>query len=252
MLTVHHIFAGYGSAEVLHDISFTAQQSGITTVIGRNGCGKSTLLKAICGILPVSGGEILLDESSITELSPNERARKIAYLAQGKNTPDITAGRMVLHGRFPYLTYPRRYSKTDYEVAGSAMARLGLSEYTDTPIAQLSGGTRQKVYIAMALAQCAPVILMDEPTSYLDIGQQVKLAGMTRELAAQGKTVLLVLHDLLLALKLSDRICVMADGRMLMQDTPDAVLHSGILQSLYGVRVHSLQTEDGIQYYYQL
>lgn len=252
MLAIQNLSAGYGRADVLHDIHFTAQEGEITTIIGNNGCGKSTLLKAMVGILPISDGEIRIDGSTVTALAPAERARQIAYLAQGKNTPDITAGRMVLHGRFPYLSYPRKYSKADYEIADSAMAQMDISRYAGTPMEELSGGTRQKVYIAMALAQCTPVIVMDEPTSYLDIGQQMKFIGITRALAAQGKTIVLVLHDLLFALKFSDRICVMEDGRLLMQDTPEAILRSGVIQRLYGIEVRALQTAGGIQYYYQM
>ena len=137
-------------------------------------------------------------------MSRAELARGAAYLPQGKNVPDISAGRMVLHGRFPYLEYPRRYGPRDYAIAGEAMGQLGIEELAARPMAQLSGGMRQKVYIAMALAQQAPVIIMDEPTTYLDIGQQLRFGEMVRKLSEEGKTVLLVLHDILLALKLSD------------------------------------------------
>lgn len=252
MLRTQNLSVGYGRTEVLHGISFTARESNITTIIGNNGCGKSTLLKAISGLLPIAGGEICINGNTTAALKPTERAKLVAYLPQGKNTPDITAGRMVLHGRFPYLSYPRKYKKIDYELADAAMAKMGVSEFAGRPMAELSGGTRQKVYIAMALAQSAPVVIMDEPTSYLDIGQQMKLGGIAQELAANGKTVILVLHDLLFALKISDSICVMDDGRLLMQDTPEAVLHSGVIPMLYGVEVRALQTDGGVQYYYQM
>lgn len=252
MLRTQNLSVGYGRTEVLHGISFTARESNITTIIGNNGCGKSTLLKAISGLLPIAGGEICINGNTTAALKPTERAKLVAYLPQGKNTPDITAGRMVLHGRFPYLSYPRKYKKIDYELADAAMAKMGVSEFAGRPMAELSGGTRQKVYIAMALAQSAPIVIMDEPTSYLDIGQQMKLGGIAQELAANGKTIILVLHDLLFALKISDSICVMDDGRLLMQDTPEAVLHSGVIPRLYGVEVRTLQTDGGVQYYYQM
>ena len=252
MVEVKSISAGYGKCEILHGASLTAERGKITTVIGNNGCGKSTLMKAVCGILPVTGGEVLIDGNSIAELTPNELAKLTAYLPQGKNTPDITAGRLVLHGRFPYLSYPRKYKKADFEIAASAMAKMGISNLEDKPVAELSGGTRQKVYIAMALAQSSPVIVMDEPTSYLDIGQQMKFTSMAKELAKTGKTVILVLHDLLFALKISDQICVMEEGRVIMQSTPKGILGSGVINKLYGVEVRVLNSPDGEQYYYQM
>lgn len=250
MIEIKNLSAGYGKAVILHNISLTAGANEITTIIGNNGCGKSTLLKTIAGILPVSGGEILIGGKSILALTLKERAQQTAYLPQGKNTPDITAGRMVLHGRFPYLSYPRKYKKADFDIAYAAMEKMGIEDLADRPMAELSGGTRQKVYIAMALAQCSPVILMDEPTSYLDIGQQMKFIGIAKELAQSGKTVILVLHDLLCALKISDWICVMEDGKILMQSTPKEILDSGIIQKLYGVEVRTLHTPEGLQYYY--
>ena len=250
MVEMKNVSAGYGKEEILHNICFTADEGKITTIIGRNGCGKSTLLKAVSGILPISDGEIWINASPVAKLTATERAKQTAYLAQGKNTPDITAGRMVLHGRFPYLSYPRRYKKSDFEIADAAMEKMGIADLADRPLTELSGGTRQKVYIAMALAQCSPVIVMDEPTSYLDIGQQMKFAGIIKELAGSGKTIILVLHDLLMALKISDRICVMDNGRALMQGTPGEILESGVIRKLYGVEVRSVETGEGEQYCY--
>lgn len=253
MLEIKDVTAGYRKKEILHSISLTAHEGQITTVIGENGCGKSTLLKAIAGILPLSGGEMRVDGISLSGLTATERARQTAYLSQGKNTPDITAGRMVLHGRFPYLTYPRKYRKVDYEAAETAMEQMGIEKLADRPVAELSGGTRQKVYIAMVLAQGTPVIVMDEPTSYLDIGQQLKFMGLVKDLARNGKIILLVLHDLLAALKISDQICVMESGKILLQGTPEEILDSRLIQKLYGVEVKVLTTpEGGQQYYYEM
>lgn len=250
MIEVKNVSAGYGRTKVLHKVSLTAEKSKITTIIGRNGCGKSTLLKAVAGILPISGGEIWVNGTSAAELTRAERAKQTAYLSQGKNTPDITVGRMVLHGRFPYLSYPRNYKKADFELADAAMERMGILDLADRPLAELSGGTRQRVYIAMALAQCSPIIVMDEPTSYLDIGQQMKFVRIAKELAESGKTVLLVLHDLLFALKISDRICVMENGSILMQSKPEEILKSNIIKKLYDVEVGVLNTTEGEQYYW--
>lgn len=251
MLELKDLHAGYGRQEVLRGLSLCCHPGQITTLIGQNGCGKSTLLKAVLGIVPVRRGEVLLDGCNLKDLSCTEIAKRIAYLAQGKSVPDITVGRMVLHGRFPYLSYPRRYSRQDMEIAQDAMEQMGISHLAQARLAELSGGMRQKVYIAMALCQRSDVIFLDEPTTYLDIGQQWKLADTVKALAKSGKTVVLVLHDILLALKLSDRIAVMADGRMKKTGTPEEILRSNILREVYGVGVGQIAVPGGTEYYYE-
>lgn len=252
MVNIENIFAGYGKCEVLHGVSLTLLSGQVTTLIGANGSGKSTLLKALLGFLPLAGGDIRVDGVSVKGLSRAELAKKIAYLPQGKAVPDITAGRMVLHGRFPYLSYPRKYRAQDIVIAREAMEQMGILELSEKPMAQLSGGMRQKVYIAMALAQQAPVIVMDEPTTYLDVGQQIKFAGLARKLSGDGKTLLLVLHDLPLAFKLSDRIAALADGRIAGCGSAQEMLRCGAVKELCGAALKSVETEAGVQYFYDL
>ena len=248
MIELRQVSAGYGKTQVLRDVSFTAKPGEITTILGQNGCGKTTLLKAVTGALPLTGGEILLDGTSVASMKPGDLAKKAAYLSQGRNVPDITVGRLVLHGRFPYLRYPRRYSREDREIAGWAMENMGIAHLENRLLGELSGGMRQKAYIAMALAQQAPVILMDEPTTYLDIGQQRKFGELAADLAAGGKTVVLVLHDLLLALEISDQLAVLEEGKIVCRGTPAEILTSGILTEIYGVRIGCL---EGKTYYYE-
>ncbi len=252
MVEVENISAGYGKQKVLRDVSLTLREGQVTTLIGENGSGKSTLLKALLGFIPLMGGEIRMDGVPAKKFSRPELAKKIAYLAQGKTVPDVTAGRMVLSGRFPYLSYPRRYRACDIAAAADAMGRMGIAGLSEIPMAKLSGGMRQKVYIAMALAQQAGVIVMDEPTTYLDIGQQVKFAVLVKELAQAGKTVLLVLHDLPLALKISDQVAVLSGGKILSCGSAKEILASGVMGELYGVRIKSIRTEIGNQYFYDL
>ena len=185
-------------------------------------------------------------------LSRAELARSIAYLPQGKNVPDISADRMVLHGRFPYLNYPRRYREADFQIAREAMRQMGMEELAGMQMSRLSGGMRQKVYLAMALAQEAPAIVMDEPTTYLDIGQQMKFAGIVRRLSGEGKTIVLVLHDILLALKISHRIAAVAEGEIVWGGTPEEMLAQKVAERLYGVAVGAARTETGMQYYYEI
>lgn len=251
MIEVNNISAGYGKEEILHGISFKAEEGKITTLVGSNGSGKSTLLKALLGLIPWSGGGITVDGMPVKGMSRAEIARRIAYLPQGKNVPDISAGRMTLHGRFPYLSYPRRYRESDFQIAEEAMRQMGVLELADRQMAELSGGMRQKVYLAMALAQQAPAIVMDEPTTYLDIGQQLKFAEIIKKLSESGKTIVLVLHDILLALKISDHIAAVRDGKIIQCGTPEEILKTDIMRELYGITVKSVRTEKGIQYYYE-
>lgn len=252
MIEMKNVCAGYGKNQVLNGVNLMAEKGKITVIIGSNGSGKSTLLKALLGFIPISGGDIAVDGTPISKISRTGLAKRMAYLPQGKNISDISAGRMVLHGRFPYLKYPRKYRKCDYQMAEDAMKQMGILELAGKQMSELSGGMRQKVYIAMALAQQTPVIVMDEPTTYLDIGQQLKFSRMIKELSQSGKTIVLVLHDILLALKISDKIAAMKDGKILQCGTPEEMLESDILYALYGVKVKAVQTDIGLQYYYEV
>lgn len=251
MIEMVDVRAGYGKNEILHGVNLMAPKGEITTVIGSNGSGKSTLLRALLGFLPIWGGDVAIDGVSTGKMKEAEIARKIAYLPQGKNIPDISVGRLVLHGRFPYLSYPRKYKEKDFLIAEEAMKQMGIWELSEKQLSELSGGMRQKVYIAMALAQQAPAIVMDEPTTYLDIGQQLMFAEMIRELSGSGKTIILVLHDILLALKVSHRIVAMQDGKTIACKAPEDMIASDIFRKLYGITVKPFQTERGRQYYYE-
>ena len=239
MLKLQHLTAGYGEKTILHDISLDFPPGTVTAVLGPNGCGKSTLLKAAAGLIPVTAGEISGEEP---------RARQVAYLPQSRPVPDMTVRQLVLHGRFPWLSWPRRYRERDMEIAEAAMDRMGVGELADRPLAELSGGTRQKCFLAMALAQQAPTLLLDEPTSFLDVGHQLKLMALARELAAEGKAVVLVLHDLPLALGYADRVAVMDGGRILALGTPEEIRASGILERVFGVKLLRLEAEGEKRY----
>lgn len=250
MLEVKNLTVAYGKQEILHGIDLQADKGCVTTLVGKNGCGKSTLLKAIAGVVPSRGGDILIDGCPVSDLSAKELAKKVAYLPQGRNLPEITAGKLVLHGRFPYLKYPRSYSKYDRQIAEQAMEEMSVLSFWDVPISELSGGTRQKVYIAMALAKRSSVILMDEPTTYLDMEQQLRFAQLAKKLARQGKTVLLVLHDLLLALKVSDSICIMEQGKVTASAPAEEIFASNVLTHICNTKISAAETFFGTQYYY--
>ena len=250
MLEIQNLTAGYPGRPVLSDISLTIPAGAVTVIAGPNGCGKSTLLKALAGILP-SAGSVKLQGRELSGLPPKELARTVAYLPQNRGVPEITAERLVLHGRFPYLSYPRRYRKEDYAAARQAMARLGITELAERTLPELSGGQRQKVYIAMALAQDTAVVLLDEPNTFLDIAHQMQLMQHARLLAAEGKTVVLVLHDLAMALEYGDHLVIMAQGGVVTQGDAEAVYGSGALDRTFGVGVQRMGTPEGWKYYYR-
>ena len=249
MIQLKQVFAGYQGKNVIKDVSLDFMPGQVTVLLGPNGSGKSTLLKAALGLLEHFSGEILYDDADIRSLKRKEIAKKAAFLTQSRNTSSIQAFRMVLHGRFPYLSYPRQYSKKDYEIVYRAMEMAGCRELANKNISELSGGQRQSVYLAMALAQETETIFMDEPTTYLDIQRQLQIMQIARDLAQRGKAVVLVLHDLALALRGADKIAVFANGQLKCCDTPDFVYQNGILEQVFGVEVYGVDTPHGRQYY---
>lgn len=249
MIQLNHLSAGYNKETIVHDVSLDFIPGQVLVLLGPNGCGKSTMLKAALGLIPAMEGEILYDGVEIRMMKKKEIAKKAAFLTQSRSTPSILALRMVLHGRFPYLSYPRTYGKKDYEIARNAMDLTGSREHEHTNVSELSGGQKQGVYLAMALAQDTETIFMDEPTTYLDINRQLQIMQTARSLADQGKAVVLVLHDISLAMRGADRIAVFRDGRLLCCDKPEAVYADGILDQVFGVCVYAADTPHGKQYY---
>ena len=235
MLKLEKVRAGYGKTEVLHGIDLELNAGELVTIVGPNGCGKSTLLKTATGILTPTAGSVTLDGEE--KLSPTATARKIAYLAQGKAAPEMDVGEMVLHGRFPHLTYPRRYGAKDKAIAREAMKRMGIADLKEKPMSTLSGGMRQKAYLAMALAQETDLILLDEPTAFLDISNAISLMNTLCELRKDGKGILAVLHDLPLAMAYSDRVIVMEGGRIVSSGTPEQIYESGVIDCVFGVEL---------------
>ena len=250
MIELKHVCAGYEDREVLHDVTMSFEPGKVTALIGPNGCGKSTLLKTLVRINSHNSGEILVNGKKIETYKPNELAKQVAYLAQSKAAPDISVLRMVLHGRFAYLNYPRRYREEDIAVARKALQWAGLSDLEDENVSRLSGGMQQKVYIAMALAQDAATILMDEPTTYLDVAHQLRLMDMAKQLADEDKAVVMVLHDLSQALRTADRVVVLHDGQIAAEGTPDGVFESGKLQEVFGIGMERVWTKSGWHYFH--
>ena len=250
MIELRNLTVGYGAVPVLSGVNLELRPGEVLVLAGPNGCGKSTLIRTVLGMQPALGGEIRVDDVRLNDLTNRQIAQQMTYLAQSRNVPNITAYRMVLHGRFPYLSYPRTYREEDRRIALEALERTGALELADRPMNQLSGGQRQSVYLAMALAQDTQTVFLDEPTTYLDVRSQLDVMNMARTLAQQGKAVVLVLHDLCLAMRSADRVAVLGEGRLQCAGTPEEVFEGGVLDRVFGIPVRRVATETGWQYYY--
>ena len=249
MIELSHISTGYGIKIILNDVSVAFEKGKLTSIIGANGCGKSTMLKTILGILPSKSGNITIDGARLKEMSRNDIARRIAYLSQEKNTPDMTVEQLVLHGRFPHLSYPRRYTDKDRVIAVGVMEQMGIVEYAHKPLYSLSGGMKQNSYIAMALAQETDYILLDEPTTYLDIAHQLELMKILRSLADSGKGIVAVMHDLPMAFTFSDKIILINDGRIVDDERPEKIYERNIIDKVFGIALD--RSKDGRSYSYK-
>lgn len=249
-MELRQLRAGYGEHMVLDGVDLALRPGEVLALLGPNGSGKSTLIRAALGLLPLAGGQVLIDGADAAALTPRQRAQKAAYLPQTRPVPNITALRMVLHGRFPHLTYPRRFRQEDYAAAMAALEQADAACLARRPMPELSGGQRQRVYLAMALAQDAPTLFLDEPTAFLDVSHQLEVGRLAGQLARQGKAVVLVLHDLPLALSTADRLAVLDGGRLLAVDGPEALCADGILNSVFGIELGRVMTDRGWRYYY--
>lgn len=227
-----------GRKNVLSGVSFSAAMGSVTCLIGPNGSGKTTLFRAAARQLPLSTGDILLAGRPIAGFGRKEYARTAAFLPQSRNLPAIRVRALVSHGRFPYLGPSRQLRREDRELVTQAMEKAGAIDWAGRDLRELSGGERQRVYLAMALAQDTPVIFLDEPTTYLDLRGQFDFLELIRGLAGQGKTIVMVLHDLAQALRYSDQVVLLSGGTLRFSGAPRALYESGLIEEIFGVAPH--------------
>jgi ABC-type cobalamin/Fe3+-siderophores transport system ATPase subunit len=244
MLELLHLTGGYNGEVKVNSLSAEFKKDEITAIVGPNGCGKSTLLKLIVRLLKPMSGKIILDGSDVSSLNRKESAQKISFLPQARSIPHMSAGSLILHGRYPYLSYSRKYTKKDQEAVENAIMITGTEKFRDTPMDRLSGGERQKVYIAMLIAQDTEVVLLDEPTTYLDMNHQFELMNIIKSLKQQGKTVVIVLHDLSLALQYADRVIVMDQGKLTACGAPREICLSGTIDKVFHIHTQRISSSQ--------
>lgn len=244
MIKLNNITAGYNKVEIIKNINIDFKDGSITSIIGKNGCGKTTLLKTASNLLKPFRGIITIMGKDISDIPDKELAKKVSFLPQNRTVPNITVYNLVMHGRYPYLGFSRTPLKKDREIVKKAIELMGLYKYVNKNIHELSGGQRQKVYIAMVLAQDTDIIFLDEPTTYLDINHQLEILEEIKKLKKMGKTIVMVLHDLNSALSCSDRICLMDNGEIVIYDTPQAVFESREIDRVFRVFPSQVLTEN--------
>ncbi|WP_353474315.1 ATP-binding cassette domain-containing protein [Salipiger sp. H15] len=237
MIRLDAVEAGYNSFR-LAPATLDFPEGTLTALIGPNGCGKSTMLKVISRQLRPAAGRVMLGAEDAARLAPRALARRLALLPQENLAPPgVTVADLVGYGRAPHQNLLGMQTAADREHVSRAISRMGLEEFAEREVGTLSGGQRQRVFIAMALAQDAPVMLFDEPTNWLDIQHQVDVLRLMRELAEEGRTCVVVLHDIAQAARYADRLVVMKSGKIVASGAPEAVLTAGLVREVYDLPV---------------
>ncbi|MCV2491609.1 ABC transporter ATP-binding protein [Geodermatophilus sp. YIM 151500] len=249
-LVARDLTLGYGDRVVVEHLDLDVVDRGITAVIGPNGCGKSTLLRALGRLLRPQGGEVLLDGRRIDRLPTREVARTLGMLPQTPVAPEgLTVADLVARGRHPHQAWFRQWSRDDEAVVAEAMTWTGVLDLADRPVDALSGGQRQRAWIAMALAQGTDLLLLDEPTTHLDLAHAVDVLDLVDQLHHdRGRTVVMVLHDLSLAARYADHLVAMRDGRIVAQGPPREVITPELLSEVFGLSAAVLPdpVSDGV------
>jgi iron complex transport system ATP-binding protein len=236
-LHARDVTLAYDRRVVAEHLDVAVPDGGFTAIVGPNACGKSTLLRALARTLKPRAGAVLLDGRPINELPSKQVARRLGLLPQSSIAPDgITVVDLVSRGRHPHQKLLRQWSREDERAVQEAMAATRVSELAERPVDELSGGQRQRVWLAMALAQETPLLLLDEPTTFLDIQHQVEVLDLCADLHEQGRTLVAVLHDLNQACRYATHLVAMRGGAVVAQGEPSGVVDAELVEEVFGLR----------------
>ena len=243
-MEVKNIKFGYQNKPLINDLSISFKKHKITSIIGPNGSGKSTLLMLLSRIYKASEGKIILDNKNIWDYRNKDFAKKVAVVHQKNNIQgDLDVKTIVGYGRLPYLNYHQSLSSDDYKIIEHVLQITKLKEYAHIPLINLSGGQQQRVWLAMALAQKTPILLLDEPTTYLDVKYQIEILNLIKKINVDYQmTIIMVHHDINQAINYSDEIVAMKDGKILFQGKPNDVINPKSLKQLYDYKLEVIDS----------
>ncbi len=226
----------YDRRLVSAELSVAIPEGSFTVIIGPNACGKSTLLRALSRLLAPSAGRVVLDGRSIGEFPAKEVARRLGLLPQSSVAPDaITVADLVARGRYPHQSFLRQWSEADEKAVAAALEATHMTDLSDRLMDELSGGQRQRAWIAMVLAQETPILLLDEPTTFLDIAHQIELLDLLADLHRQGRTVVAVLHDLNHACRYASHLIAMKDGAIVAEGKVVEIVTEELVETVFGL-----------------
>lgn len=233
-----HLRLAYDERVVTDDLDVAIPDGEFTVIVGPNACGKSTLLRALARILRPNGGAVLLDGRPIHQFPTREVAKRLGLLPQSPIAPEgLTVADLVARGRYPHQSLLRQWSAEDGEAVTNALAATSMSDLADRPVDELSGGQRQRAWIALALCQGTPLMLLDEPTTFLDLAHQIDVLNLLADLNDAGRTVVCVLHDLNHAARYATHLIAMRGGRIVAEGPPEAVVTEAIVSDVFGLGV---------------
>ncbi|WP_407977197.1 ABC transporter ATP-binding protein [Brucella pseudogrignonensis] len=226
----------YDERTISKDLSVSIPDGSFTAIIGPNACGKSTLVRALSRLITPSAGRVILDGKSITDIPAKETARRLGLLPQSSIAPDgITVADLVARGRYPHQSFLRQWSKADEDAVLAALAATRATELSGRLVDELSGGQRQRVWVAMVLAQETPILLLDEPTTFLDIAHQIELLDLLADLNERGRTIIAVLHDLNHACRYATHLIAIKDGAVLAEGAPADIVDAELVERVFGL-----------------
>lgn len=235
-LEVNHVTLSYEQATIIENLSLRLPHGQVTALVGPNGCGKSTLLRGLSRLLKPRGGSVLLDGHDISSMPTRVLARQLGILPQSPVTPEgLTVYELVAQGRYPHQTFLQQWSREDERLAVEALRITGLTDLSDRPVDTLSGGQRQRAWIAMTLAQDTDYLLLDEPTTFLDLAFQIEVLDLLHDLNQQGKTIIMVLHDLNQACRYADHLVALRAGAIEAEGNPADILTEDLVERVFGI-----------------